>query len=303
MPSVRFLPDDITVDAQLGDTFLKIAAKNGVKMTSVCGGRARCSTCRLIIEDGVDECQPLGELEKAMADRLNFGADVRLACQATVEGDVTVRRLVLDDEDIELTSQISDTAFGSIGTERHVAILFADLRGSTPFAEALPPYDVIHVMNKYFLRMGRVIDANGGYIESYRGDGLMALFGSEGEEDAPFDAVKAAVEMLQEVDRLNPSLEALHGKAFEVVIGVHYGNVVLGSVGFGDMRQMSAVGDAVNLAARIEDVNKDVGATLLISSETWENVEGRVELGRTFTKQLKGKTGDYTMYEILGINA
>lgn len=302
MPTVRFQPDDVTIEVPMLTNLRDAAQEAGVPLTAVCKGRARCSTCRVVVESGLDHCTPVTEAEAKMSSKLHFSEAIRLACQTSVTGDVCVRRIVLDDEDIALTVQLGNVdGAGDLGEEKRAAILFADLRGSTPFAEALPPYDVIHTMNKYFLRMGRVIDIHGGYIESYRGDGLMALFGAaDDDNDVSARAVRAALDMLADVERLNPQLEAIHGQGFEVVIGVHIGTVVVGRVGYGAMRQLSAVGDAVNLAARIEDVNKDVGAQLLVSSDVWDEVEGQFQVGRTFTRTLKGKTGDYTMYEVLG---
>ena len=99
----------------------------------------------------VDHCTPRNAREKALARRLGFDPAIRLACQTTVTGDVTLRRLVLDDEDVAVTSQLSGGAIpGIVGQEQRLAILFADIRSFTPFAEAMLPYNVIHVLNRYF---------------------------------------------------------------------------------------------------------------------------------------------------------
>ena len=123
---------------------------------------------------------------------------------------MTLRRLVLDSADIELTSQLRpDKTPISAGIEKKIAILFADIRHFTPFAELLPPYDVIHVLNRYFYRMDKVIHQHGGFINNYMGDGLMALFGVNHPEDAVLNAVKAALDMLEKVKKLKPYLVSL----------------------------------------------------------------------------------------------
>jgi adenylate cyclase len=103
-----------------------------------------------------------------------------------ITGDVTLRRLILDDVDIKITSQIREGALiTDVGEDKELAVLFADIRDFTPFAEALPPYDVIHVLNRFFSQMGRAIAQHGGHIDNYLGDGLMALFGLDNGETAP----------------------------------------------------------------------------------------------------------------------
>ena len=298
MPTIYYLPDDREIETTAGRTILQTSLLMGIPHTNVCAGIARCSTCRVMVVEGLESCSPRTEAEQVLSERLRFSDGIRLACQTRVDGDIKVRRLILDDEDAEVTSQLDATP-GRIGEEKDVAIMFADIRGSTAFAEALPPYDLIHVMNRYFLRMGRVIAKHGGYIESYRGDGLMALFGVDEPRDAALRAVRAGLEMFDEVELLNPHLEATYRARFQIVIGVHYGQVVMGTVGFSDMRQMSAIGDSVNLAARIEDVNKEVDARLLVSEATYNHVRDHVEAGRSFVTSLKGKTGEHTLYEII----
>jgi adenylate cyclase len=149
-----------------------------------------------VIVEGLEYCVERNDREQKLADRLRFSPDIRLACQTTISKDVKLRRLVLDDEDLQLTDQRSvGAAPTSAGEEKRLAVLFSDIRGFTPFAEALPPYDVVHVLNRYFNDMGVVINRNGGQIDNYMGDGLMALFGMENGTGAALQAVKAGLEM------------------------------------------------------------------------------------------------------------
>src|SRR5574340_186223 len=251
LPTITYLPDNKSVAAEQGETILETSLRHGIPHTHVCGGNARCSTCRVIILDGLENCSPRNSREQGLTDCLHFGPQIRLACQTMVTGPVTVRRLVLDEEDVELTSQLTpDKTPITAGQEKKIAILFADIRRFTAFSEALPPYDVIHVLNRYFNQMGKVIKQNGGYIDNYMGDGLMALFGVDDPRDAALRATRAGLGMLEAVEQLGAYLENIYAMSFQIGIGVHYGEVVLGSIGAKDARRMTAIGDAVNLASR-----------------------------------------------------
>ena len=300
---IHFDPDEREIEADRSETVLAASLRAGIPHSHACGGNARCSTCRVSVEAGLERCAPRGERERALALRLHFSPEVRLACQTTVSGDVCVRRLVLDEEDVELSRRMTEGgAPASLGEEKEVAILFADIRGFTPLSERLPPYDVIYVLNRYFNHMGRVIDAHGGYIDNYMGDGLMALFGVDDPADAPLRAVRAGLGMIEEVGRLRPHFESLYDASFRIGVGIHFGETIVGTVGATGRRRMTAIGDAVNFASRIEAANKEHGTELLVSAETYERVRGRVRAGREIKHAvLKGKAGEHALYEVLGV--
>lgn len=302
MARIHFLPDDKVVEVEAGESILQASLRAGIPHTHVCGGHARCSTCRVLIVAGGAHCPPRNAPERAMADRLRFGPDIRLACQTVVTGDVTARRLVLDAEDVELTDQLTLGALHrQVGVERRVAVLFADIRGFTAFAEKLPPYDVIHALNRYFQRVEGIIRSRGGYVDNYMGDGLLAIFGTAAPERAPLDAVLAGLEMLGAVDRLRPYFESVYRQALRIGVGIHYGNVVLGSVGPPGRDRFTAIGDAVNFASRIEAETRTTGTSLLVSEETWEAVKDRVEARALAGISLRGRSGRCTLYEVIGL--
>ncbi|MDE2310079.1 MAG: adenylate/guanylate cyclase domain-containing protein [Betaproteobacteria bacterium] len=305
MPTITYLPDNKSVEAEAGETILQTSLRLGIPHTHVCGGNARCSTCRVIILDGLENCSQRNSREQALANRLRFSPQIRLACQTLITGDVTLRRLVLDAEDVELTSQLTpDRTPIAAGKEQKIAILFADIRKFTAFSESLPPYDVIHVLNRYFDQMGKVINRNGGYIDNYMGDGLMALFGVDQPQQATLRAVRAGLGMLEAVEQLRAYLENIYAMSFQIGVGVHYGEVVLGSIGAKDARRMTAIGDAVNLASRIEQANKEYGTQLLVSEHAYAEVRQHARVGREFADAaLKGKSGRYRLYEIVGLDS
>jgi class 3 adenylate cyclase/nitrite reductase/ring-hydroxylating ferredoxin subunit len=236
-----------------------------------------------------------------MASRLGFASEVRLACQTKPQGDVTFRRLVLDDTDRAVTSQLLRKRTGSVGESKPIAVLFSDIRSFTTLAQTLSPYDVMFALNRHFHEMGEIVESNGGYIDNFIGDALMALFGVSGDESAPFRSVKAAVEMLQASDRMTPYMEATYGHAFPIGIGVHYGEAVIGTLGSSSKERLTAIGDTVNVASRIEAANKEAGTRLLISSELYELIKDDVIMEDFIRVKLRGTQERVSLYEISGI--
>lgn len=301
---ITCLPDARTFSASKQTNLLHASLDAGVPFTHACGGNARCSTCRVMVLKGAGNLSPRTEAECEMADRLKFDPKIRLACQTSLLGNVQIKRLVLDEEDYLLTKREEGSVeLASVGTEESVAILFADIRSFTPFAESLPPYDIIHILDRYFHRMGKVIEENGGYINNYMGDGLLALFESKPDQSdsACLRSVKAGLQMLSEVKRLEPYLVSFSGSSFKIGIGIHYGEAVLGTVGYGKDRRRTAIGDSVNFASRIESANKKAKTELLISSDLYKKIERRILTGKSLKLKIRGKTGHYRLHEVLGL--
>jgi adenylate cyclase len=307
MATIRILPDDVLIEVAPGETLLDASLRAGVAHAHACGGHARCSTCRVEVTDGIDNCAPRTEAEQVLADRLGFAPHLRLACQTQARADTTIRRLILDDDDVALVDQrVRGAVPASAGEERALAILFADIGGFTAFSEALPPHDVVHVLNRYFHAMGRAIAQFGGHIDNYMGDGLMALFGlrqttSESADSAALRAVQAGLAMLAAMDAFKPYLETAYGRVFDMRIGVHYGDAVVGSVGAVGRERVTAIGDAVNFASRIEGANKAAGTRLLISEALKEQLQPHLQTGRTLLVPIHGKTGEYALHEVVGL--
>jgi len=307
MLKIYYLPDQKLVEpGQEIMTLLDASLEADIPHTHICGGNARCSTCRVLITEGLEHCGSRTPAEQELADRLNFDPEVRLACQTELigTGQITLRRLSLDTEDINL---FFDQATGKIssrfvGSEKYVAILFADIRGFTSFSEAVLPYDVIYVLNRYFSRAEQVISRYGGVINTYMGDGFMALFGLNRVERPAERAVRAALDLLNEVEKLSPSLETLYNRRLRIGIGIHYGWTVIGNVGAPTKQTTTAIGDAVNFASRIEAANKQLGTNLLISEDTYHIIKDKVIAKIQPPVSIAGKTGEYTLYEVTAID-
>ena len=301
MATITCLPDGKTMSLEPSETILEADLKADIPHAHACGGRAKCSACRIIILKGLENCSPRTELEQVIASRLGFSVEVRLACQTKPQGDVAFRRLVLNETDLDVASQLLKKRTGPVGESKPIAVLFSDIRGFTTLAQTLSPYDVMFALNRHFHELGEIIESNGGYIDNFIGDALMALFGVDGDRTAPFRSVKAAVEMLQANDRMSPYMEATYGHAFPIGIGMHYGEAVIGTLGSSSKERLTAIGDTVNVASRIEAANKEAGTRLLISSELYELVKDDVIMDDFIRVKLRGTQERVSLYEISGI--
>lgn len=295
---ITFLPDHVTVEARKGQSLLAAALKAGIPATHACGGNARCTTCRLFVVEGLENLSEPTWRETRVVKRLDFGRNFRLACQTTAEGDVTVRRLVIDPADVALTD-IRDRP-APVGREQEVAVLFCDIRDFTTLAERQLPYDVIHLLNRHYFDMNQVILAHGGIVTAYMGDGLMALFGVDDPSRAAFSAIDAGLGMVESVKSRAAVLADIYGQSYEIGVGIHFGRAVIGYLG-GEAATLTAIGDVVNVAARIESANKQVGSNLLVSREAFDESGGVFQItGKPHEMVLKGKTDSVTLYEIKG---
>lgn len=305
MPRIHFLPDDCSIDAAPGETVLAAALRAGVPHVHACGGNAHCSTCRIEVREGLAACLPRNDREQRLSDRLGFGAALRLACQTVAQSDLVVRRLVLDDDDVALVDQRRRDASFAAGDERELAILFADIRGFTRFAEPLPPHDVVHVLNRYFHVVGAPILDVGGRIDNYMGDGVMALFGLDAASaaDPVHAAVSAGLAMLSAMDGLKPYLQSAYGQAFDIGVGIHVGEVVVGSIGAVGRERITAIGDAVNFASRIESANKGLGTRLLVSEAVRMALPDRLVVARSVRVPIAGKSGEFLLHEVASLEA
>jgi class 3 adenylate cyclase/nitrite reductase/ring-hydroxylating ferredoxin subunit len=162
----------------------------------------------------------------------------------------------------------------------------------------MTPYDVLYLLNRYFVQAGEIVEENGGYIDKFVGDGLMALFGIDDQPDAPLRSVNAALKTLAAVDRMKPYFSSMYGVDFDIRIGLHYGEAVIGSLGSMGHERMTAIGDVVNVASRVETANKEAGTRLLITDALYERVRDSVEAGDFIRTRLRGTSDRVTLHEI-----
>jgi len=294
------LTDNRAIHASPDSTVLEAMLKADINHAHVCGGNARCSTCRIYIMDGLSNCRPRNAKEKRLAAHLGFPQNIRLACQTRIKGNIVIRRAVVDDLDKKIIlRQIGDAPGTRLGQEREVAILFTDIVNYTEFAEALPAYDVVHVLNRYYQTMNDIIVQHKGIISDVAGDGILALFGViEKRKNPVSDAINAVRAMNAALTQFNDYLNQMYDWSFGIRAGINFGKVIVGNFDTGMMNKISAIGDAVNLASRIETANKDFGTQLLISERANEKIQGVVDTHKKHRTTLKGKSGEYVLYEV-----
>lgn len=298
MVKVTALPDGVEFDVNADETLLEAGLRSGVAFAHACGGRAKCSTCRISVVDGLAACSQRTAAETALADRLGLSDDVRLACQLRPHGAVSVRRLVLDETDLMMCSQLDRAVATRTGEAKKVTIFFSDIVNFTSIAERLSPYDVMYLLNRYFVQVGDIIERNGGFIDKFVGDGLMAIFGVDDQPNAPLRAVGTSLQILAAVDRMKPFFASMYEADIDIRIGLHYGEAVIGSLGSIGHERLTAIGDVVNVASRIEAANKEAGTRLLVSEALHEQIEESVQVRDFVRMRLKGTSERMTLYEI-----
>lgn len=296
MVKIKCFPDQREVEIEQTQTILEALLEAEISHTHVCGGRAYCSTCRVMILDGIQHCSPPTNAEKALAKQLDFPFHVRLACQTKVSGEVSIRRLVLDNEDIDFIE--NQFSVNSVGTRKTVAVLFATLRGGMTFDEVNFYYDMIYIMSRYFQRMHRVVNQYGGVIDNYMGPWFLAIFGLENVELAAERAVWAGLEMLQTVQDLNDYLTKLSYPPLKLSIGIHYGPAVLVPVDSVRSKMLNPIGEVMNWVSRIEAANREIGSDLLVSEAVYQVVQDHAIAHRSNTIRIPGKNLEFKVFEI-----
>jgi adenylate cyclase len=259
-------PDGRFVEVVPGTSVLEASRLAGIPHAHVCGGRGRCSTCRVRVRGEPRSIDPPHEDEVRVLRRIGATSNVRLACQLRPRGTIEVTPLLPPFAHAADGRRRVDSAQGS---EREIAILFADIRGFTSLAEGRLPYDVVFILNSYFAAMGRAVEAAGGRVDKFIGDGVMALFGIESDARAASrGALDAARMMSERLEELNRSLHDELDQPLRIGIGIHIGPTIVGEMGYGGAVAMTAIGDAVNTASRLETLTKTYGCELVVSEET-----------------------------------
>lgn len=258
-----YYPDGRQVAVPGGWTVLEASRSARIPHLSVCGGRGRCSTCRIRVEGDLALQPAPAPQELAVLQRIGAAPNVRLACQLRPSHDVAVAPLLPVIRRVS-TSRAPTDALG--GRERKIAVLFADIRGFTKIAENKLPYDVVFLLNRYFEAVGSAVAESGGIANQYTGDGVMALFGANTNlETACRQALLACSTMIRRIEELSHELAGELQAPLRIGIGIHAGSAVVGEIGYGGTHYLTAVGDTVNTASRLEALTKQYNCELVVS--------------------------------------
>jgi adenylate cyclase len=286
-----------TVEGRVGATLLEMSRQSRVPHASVCGGRARCSTCRVRVDKGAETLPPPQFAEAVTLGAIKAPPGVRLACQVRPQLPLTVTRLVTPQSDVRqrVVGAIEDEQ----GVEKTLAVMFLDVRGFTRLSEKRLPYDVVFLLNRFFAVLGDAIQSEGGWIDKYMGDGLLAVFGREtGAAAGCRSALAAAAKIDLALDKLNKELGAEVGETIKVGVGLHVGPMVVGRIGHPDTATITVIGSTVNAAARLEALTKELEAQLVISKACATLAECNVEHLTAQKVAVRGLTEPIDVYAI-----
>ncbi len=249
-----------------GLSVLEASLRHNVPHASVCGGRARCSTCRIRI---IGDYTSLPEPSKREAFVLNRVGEVdptvRLACQLRPTTDLSFFQLVAP-QAIPAQAQLSQAHRAS--QERYLVSLFVDMRDSTKIAEHRLPFDTVFIVNRFLGAVSQAVIECGGQPNQFVGDGELALFGLDtNPRTASRQALKAAAMIAANVEELNRFIAHDLHEPIRFGIGIHGGEVIIGDIGYRDHMVFTALGDAVNVAARLQEMTKSLACEVMLSEE------------------------------------
>lgn len=267
---------------QPGASVLDMIKDNGLPHASVCGGRGRCSTCRIRIDEGMETLGNASDLEKKVLNRIGAPENVRLACQIYPKTSLSVTALLNADATPQDGFENSRISYGE---EQEIAVLFADIRAFTKISEEKLPYDTAFLLNRYFEAMGSAIESEGGHLDKFIGDGVMALFGIDRPlEEGCKQALAAAMKMSGRLEQLNGALQQDLSEPLRIGIGIHCGTAIVGNLGYGRASNLTAIGDVVNTSSRLESLTKEYKVQLIVSEKV-ASVSG-IDVSETETESV-----------------
>jgi len=252
-----------TVPMLPGATVLETLRENGIPHASVCGGRARCTTCRILVTKGLRNLPEPSGLEATALARIGATPGMRLACQICPTADISVMPLLAAD------ARAADgmVRAGLEGSEQLITVMFVDLRGATILGEAKLPYDLLYILNQFFDEMIKALTATNGHYSQFTGDGLMALYGLNAKNPAigAADALRGAREMLARVAQLNSRMRGDLPQPIRIGIGIHFSEAIVGAMGPPGSQIITAIGDTVNACKRLESLTKEYDCAVVVS--------------------------------------
>lgn len=279
-----------------GATILETLRANGIPHASVCGGRARCTTCRILVTKGLDALPSPSALEAGALTRIGATPGIRLACQTYPTADISVFPLLAAD-----ASAADGMVRGGLeGNERLVTVLFVNLRDCTALSEAKLPYDLLYILNQYFAEIIKALEASNGHYAQFAGDGLMALYGLDAKDPATgaADALRGSREMLARIDRLSSRLRGDLPCPLRIGIGIHFSEAIIGTMGPPGSQVISAIGEAVYVCARLERLTKAYDCGVVVSRRAAEMAGLDVNSHRLHQATVKGRMQTVEFYAL-----
>lgn len=183
--------------------------------------------------------------------------------------------------------------------QREVTILFSDIRSFTSMSESLAPAEVLKFLDEYFGHMGGIVRGHEGMLNKFLGDGLLAVWGvPDHQTDHAERAVRAALDMRRKLAEFNEHRVREGLPEIRIGIGIHTGVVAAGMLGGADQREYTVIGDAVNLASRIEGLTKQANTDLLVSESAWAQTNGKFPGARVGEEKVKGREAPVVLFSV-----
>jgi adenylate cyclase len=267
---IKLTYPDRTISVPKGLSVLEASYRHHVPHTNVCGGKGRCSTCRIRV---IGDCNGLpapSAREAYVLERIGARGDpaVRLACQLRPTKDISIVPLVQPQIGMAVAHGKERV---HPGEERYVVSMFVDMRGSTQMAAELLPFDSVFIVNRFLGAVAQGVIKAGGKVNQYLGDGLHALFGIEADpRTACRQAIQAAALIGKNIERLNLELAEAQRSPIRFGIGINGGEVIVGNIGYGESVAFAALGDATNVAARLQEMSKEFKCQAVIANEVYK---------------------------------
>ena len=252
-----------TVRVPRGWSVLEASRSFHLPHAAMCGGRARCSTCRARVTNGEEFCPPPANDEQATLSRIGASPDVRLACQLRPQGDISVVPLV------RTARPIYRATAPRRGGEREVVVLFCDFRNRADLSSDHLPQDLLYVLTLYVEGVGNAIRASGGTLSYVEFDSICALFGHEGDAHAAQGALRAAGAIEGVIADLNNRLGQRRDSKVRIAVSIHAGRAAIGEVGSSEPPMLMAIGEAVDVANDLRKAAAERDKAFAISEKVY----------------------------------
>ena len=299
---IEFVGEKV-IEIARDQTVLEASLCAGIPHFHACGGKGKCTTCRIIVLEGEENLNMANKKESKLRDAIKFPKSMRLACQTRMKKEpVKVERIIKDEAEISLYVKLNNRslkpiALKPLGEEKYLVLFFLDIRDFTPFVETYLPFDVIYLTRKLFDIFYKAIVRFNGQIIETAGDEVYAIFGLRTSiNDAADGAISAGRAILEELDNLNEKyLSVYFRKEFEIGIGIHAGKVIVGEFNIGSELRTNVMGLAVNIASRIQNSTKELNNSFVVSEDVMRQSSSKETL-EIREVNLKGVSSAYKLH-------
>jgi adenylate cyclase len=283
-PVVITYPAGRAVTVPHGFSVLEASRWAGIDHASICGGRGRCSTCRVLVTAGLEGLPPASALERTTLERIGAPARVRLACQLRPGRALAVIPLLSTDD-------THPHAVIAASHEREIAAIFVDLRDSTRLADGRLPYDALYIVDRYVSAVSHAVETHGGQVTSVAGDGITAFFGADCTPvEACQQALRAIEALWRALDALGQEILAEFHHALRFGVGCHVGLAVIGELSH--QHTVQFLGEVGNIAARLEGMTKALDCVAVLSRDVVERAGFDMPIPRTQRVRITSVTAD-----------